>query len=944
MEWKKIEVRGGSAASAQSSAIEATMKTMEKGYRPQKSRVKKPVYCYQCVAGPDLLRVEEEDGIAVRVESNYKAEKEHPGGGRVCVKAYGLVQKTYNPNRIQQPMKRTNPLKGREHDPGFVPVSWDEALDIVAAKLREVRASGLLDESRYPRIAASFGGGGTPTQYMGTFPAFLAALGQVDLGFGAGQGVKCYHSEHLYGEFWHRAFTVSADIPYCNYVISCGNNTEASGGSVGVWREANARGRGLRRIQVEPHMSITGALSGEWVPIRPKTDVAFLYALIHHILHNRDWMKVCDIPYLKHSTNSPYLIGPHGYYVRDKATGQPLIWDNSDNQAKPVGAKIDDPALSGEFEVSGFEDGPDGVKWHHEKIHVRTAFDKLREHVASYTPEWAEKESDVPAAKTKAIADEFLAHACIGQTIEIEGETLPFRPVGVMLGKSVNNGWGGYQACWARTVLAVLVGALEVPGGVLGTAVKLVRPAKSRVGSVTPGPDGFMHYPFNETTREQWEPSPHIRNAYKTLVPLAANSAWSPALGPAHLPWLFQKEQPENWPKATKPAIWFCYRTNPAISSWNAPEVAERVAEFPFTVAFAYTLDETNYMADVLLPEATDLESLQLIRIGSTKFLQQFWRHEGWAVRQPVGKLTTDCRDMTDISTELAARTGVLREYNAAINRGAAGIKLQSNVYNYGLSEGEKHSVEDIWDSIAKAASHEVSDGEEIHGIEWFRQEGYMLKPYPQLNWYLYPALKRQGLRFELPYQERIMRHGAQLGNRLHEAGITWWNRQLEEYEPMPGYLSFPAIWTDYVKECGKNPDDFPLWALTSRSMQYSWGANVGLPLIREIASKIRGHKGVMVHKDTAAALGIADGDPIVLSSPTGVSRGYAVIRAGMRPDTVVLLGQFDHWATPVAKDFQMPSLNSLTALALSLTDATGSGSDITRVRLEKDPERQRRT
>lgn len=916
---------------------------MEKGYRPQKSRVKKPVYCYQCVAGPDLLRVEEEDGVAVRVESNFDAAEVHPGGGRVCVKAYGLVQKTYNPNRIRQPMKRTNPRKGREHDPGFVPISWDEALDLVAAKIRDVLKTGLLDESGYPRIAASFGGGGTPTQYMGTFPALLSALGKVDLGFGAGQGIKCYHSEHLYGELWHRAFTVSADIPYCNFVISCGNNTEASGGSVGVWREANARARGLRRIQVEPHLSITGALSGEWVPIRPKTDVAFLYALIHHILHNRDWSQVCDVPFLKDSSNSPYLIGPHGYFMRDEASGQPLVWDNADMRAKPISARIGDAALSGEFEVSGYEEGPDGTKWRHERVRVATAFDKLRAHVAPFTPEWAEKETDVPAAKIKAIADEYLAHACIGQTIEIEGHTLPYRPVAVMLGKSVNNGWGGYQACWARTVLAVLVGALEVPGGVLGTAVKLFRPAKSRVGSVVPGPDGFMAFPFNETAKGAWEPSPHIRNAYKTLVPLASNSPWSPALGPAHLPWLFQKEQPENWPKATKPAIWFCYRTNPAISSWNAPEVAERVAEFPFTVAFAYTLDETNYMADLLLPEATDLESLQLIRIGGTKFLQQYWHHEGWAVRQPVGNRTVDCRDMTEIATELAARIGLLREYNAAINRGAAGIALRSKEYDFGLDEERKHSVEEIWDRVAKAASHEVSGGKELHGIDWFKEHGFMLKPFAQLDWYLYPALKRQGLRFEIPYQERILRHGAQLANRLHEAGINWWDKQLHEYEAMPSYLSFPQIWVDFVKEMGKDPADYPLWGLTTRSMQYSWGANVGLPLIKEVAGNIRGHKGVMISKETARSLGIEDGDPVVLHSPTGVTRGYAVVRAGIRPDTVVMIGQFDHWATPYAKDFQMPSLNSLTALSLSLTDATGSGSDITCLRLEKDPTRQRR-
>ena len=55
-----------------------------------------------------------------------------------------------------------------------------------------------------------------------------------------------------------------------------------------------------------------------------------------------------------------------------------------------------------------------------------------------------------------------------------------------------------------------------------------------------------------------------------------------------------------------------------------------------------------------------------------------------------------------------------------------------------------------------------------------------------------------------------------------------------------------------------------------------------------------------------------------------------------MRPDTLVIIGQFDHWATPVAKDFDVPSMNRLTAMSLSLTDATGSAADLTRVAIRK--------
>ena len=119
-----------------------------------------------------------------------------------------------------------------------MPISWDEAFDTDRrATERDMRARGLTDDSGYPRVAASFGGGGTPQSYMGTFPAFLSAWGAMDMGFGSGQGVKCYHSEHLYGEFWHRAFTVCADTPLCHYLISCGANIEAS---AGVWRARHA--------------------------------------------------------------------------------------------------------------------------------------------------------------------------------------------------------------------------------------------------------------------------------------------------------------------------------------------------------------------------------------------------------------------------------------------------------------------------------------------------------------------------------------------------------------------------------------------------------------------------------------------------------------------------------------------------------------------------------
>jgi len=881
--------------------------------------VKVKTYCYQCVAGPDLLEVEVEDGVATQVTPNFDAAAVHPGGGKVCVKAYGLVQKLYNPNRVRTPMKRTNPKKGRNEDPGFVPISWDEAFTLITNKLSDIRKRGLLDESGYPRVAASFGGGGTPQSYMGTFPAFLGAWGAIDMGFGSGQGVKCTHSEHLYGEFWHRAFTVSPDTPLCEYVISCGANTEASGGVVGVWRHSEARIRGMKRVQVEPHLSITAACSAEWVPIKPKTDPAFLFALIHVMLfeHPRERL---DLNFLLHHTSSPYVVGSNGFFLRDPGTKRPLICD----------------VLEGSFTRNAVEIGPDQEVLATGNLNGETAFSKLLAHMKPYTPEWAAGICDVPAAAIRRIAGEYLDHAHIGETIVIDGKTLPFRPVAVALGKTVNNGWGGFECCWARTMLAALVGALEVPGGTLGTTVRLNRPLSERHASVKPGADGFMEYPLNPTDKEHWTAAPNIRNAYRTLVPLAANGPWSQALGPTHFSWMFLGETPPGLPRVTYPELWFVYRTNPAISFWDTGQVTERMAQFPFIVALAYTLDETNHFADVLLPDQVDLESLQLIYVGGSKYIEQFWKHEGYALRQPAVKPHVDARDFTDIATELAQRTGLLERYNASINRGAAGVALKGDGWDFSLATEKTHSRDEIWNAVCQAASAELTDGKETHGLDWWKEHGLRVKPFPQSDWYLFPTLAEKGLRFELPYQEQLLRVGTQLGRRLHENGIQWWDQQLAEYQGLPAWKDFPKLWEVEVERTGGRAGDFPFTLLTSRSMQYAWGGNVGMQLIHEVAGNVAGHGGVIINAGRAAELGIADGDIVEIATHVKKVRAKAVLRQGIRPDTLLLIAQFDHWATPYAKDFGVPSMNSLTPMSMPLTDATGSGADLVRVSLKK--------
>ena len=315
------------------------------------------------------------------------------------------------------------------------------------------------------------------------------------------------------------------------------------------------------------------------------------------------------------------------------------------------------------------------------------------------------------------------------------------------------------------------------------------------------------------------------------------------------------------------------------------------------------------------------------------------------ALRQPAVASPCYTRDLTDVATELAARTGLLPEYLAAINRGSGTtVPLKGVGYDYsfpgtgtGTVAGTSLPVAaEIWDRVCRAATRSLTDGAEERDLEWFKRHGAFFVPFATKQYFLHSTMVAKGLRYELPYQERIKRMGEELGARLHEREIKWWDVQLDEYQPLPKWKDFPGIWLGTAEIHGKDGRDFPFWLLTSRSMQYSWGSNVSLPIIADVARHVRGHFGVMLNRGAARRLGIAEGDLIEVESPTGKTQGRAILREGVRPDVAVILQQFGHWATPFARDLEMPNLNQVASMDLALTDATGSGADLVPVAIRR--------
>jgi anaerobic selenocysteine-containing dehydrogenase len=197
--------------------------------------------------------------------------------GRLCPKGQYQIQMYNSPDRLTQPLRRI----GERGEGKFAPISWDEALDEVAERLKAIR-------DRYgPQAVAIFTGTrsswmnkaggaalfaelfGTPNQ-EGTAPLCASAASQsylVTQGFAPGAN----------------SFT-ETDLGSAAFYLFVGDNmAETRPVYFGLIHDCRLR-NGARMVVVDPRQSATAAKADEWIPIRPGTDMALALGMMHHIV------------------------------------------------------------------------------------------------------------------------------------------------------------------------------------------------------------------------------------------------------------------------------------------------------------------------------------------------------------------------------------------------------------------------------------------------------------------------------------------------------------------------------------------------------------------------------------------------------------------------------------------------------------------------------------
>jgi anaerobic selenocysteine-containing dehydrogenase len=242
-----------------------------------------------------LVTVDELSGRAVKVQG----DPSHPvTRGFLCGKVAKYLDRVYSPDRLLYPMRRRKgvpkgPLgygsvTGREAD-AFERISWDQALDEIAARLTHITAE-FGPESVLPY---SYAGTIGQLGYGSMDRRFFYRLGasQLDRTICSTAGGAALSS--VYGV---KLGTAPQDFAHAGLILAWGANIH--GNNVHLWPFIEeARHAGAKLIVIDPYRTRTAALADEHLAINPGTDTALALGMIHVILslglEDREYIATC---------------------------------------------------------------------------------------------------------------------------------------------------------------------------------------------------------------------------------------------------------------------------------------------------------------------------------------------------------------------------------------------------------------------------------------------------------------------------------------------------------------------------------------------------------------------------------------------------------------------------------------------------------------------------
>jgi anaerobic selenocysteine-containing dehydrogenase len=214
------------------------------------------------------MLIEVEDGVATKVSGD---PNHPPTRGFLCTKVNRYLERTYSPDRLLYPMKRI----GKKGEGKFARISWDEALDTIAARFTEIAAD--CPESILPySYAGTMGIVNGQSMDRRFFHRLGASLLARTICATAGSDAMRYTFGATIG-------TDSQNFHRAKLIILWGTNTLTS--NIHLWPEIKeAMDNGAKVIGIDPYRNETLDRVHQLIQLRPGTDAAFAFGVMNAIL------------------------------------------------------------------------------------------------------------------------------------------------------------------------------------------------------------------------------------------------------------------------------------------------------------------------------------------------------------------------------------------------------------------------------------------------------------------------------------------------------------------------------------------------------------------------------------------------------------------------------------------------------------------------------------
>ncbi|MCX8033953.1 MAG: molybdopterin-dependent oxidoreductase [Thermodesulfovibrio sp.] len=459
------------------------------------------------------------DGRVVKLDGN----PIHPNSrGKLCARGHGGIGLLYDPDRLKTPLINT----GARGEAKFKKASWDEALGIVAEKMKKIKEN-------YGAESIALLTHGTISTYFihllqaygspnFAFPSFALCRGARDAAFEITFGEAVGNPERL-------------DLQNSKVIVLIGSHLGENAHNSQCQEFAEAVGKGATLIVLDPRFSTAAGKAKYWLPIKPATDLAILLAWTNVIINE-------------------------GLYDKDYV------------------------------------------------LKYTYGFAEVAQAVKEYTPDWAEKETDIPAS-------------LIVETAKILGKNKPH----ILIHPGRHTAWysDNVQRQRAVAILIAILGAYGRPGGIYLNPKKKLEPV-------------FL------SEKDYPDHKPALN---KGKYPFAGEEGVTHEIVRATI-----TEQP--YPVKA----WFTTGINIMKAMPNQIDTMKAIQKLDLLVAVDMMPYESVILADIVFPECTYLERHDDLFVLKERAL-------GVSIRQPVVEPMYDTKPGWWIAKELGKRLGLSEHF-----------------------------------------------------------------------------------------------------------------------------------------------------------------------------------------------------------------------------------------------------------------------------------------